>query len=119
MAKDRQTVAKALADWHFEVEPELTTIFWVNPNDDSREAPICLLEVTGSNQPPAQLNPGAVTAFNFSSTHDTPFPSSVAEVTPAELRLLQLGLLASPTGWNVDLESAREFPRPDSSRGQK
>jgi hypothetical protein len=117
--KDRETVAKELAHWHFGVEPELTTIFWVNPDDERSEAPICLLEVTSSIQPPAQLNPGAVTAFNFGSTDDTPFLSSVAEVTPAELRLLQLGLLESPTGWIVDLESARKFSRSDSSLGQK
>jgi hypothetical protein len=118
MAKNRQTVAKELAEWHFEVEPELTKIFWINPND-SGDAPICLLEVTGSSQLPVQLSPGGVTAFNFNSTVDTPFPSSVAEVTPDELRLLQQGVLAAPQGWKVDLESAQTFSRDEATRGQK
>jgi hypothetical protein len=119
MAKNRSTVAKELADWHFEVEPDLTTIFWVNPNEDRHDAPICLLEITGSTQPPVQMNPGAVTAFSFDATADTPFPSSVAEVTHEELRLLQLGMLAAPPGWSVNLDSAQAFTRTDSSGGRK
>jgi hypothetical protein len=119
MAKNRSTVAKELAEWHFEVEPDLTTIFWVNPNEAQSDAPIYLLEVTGSKQPPVQLNPGAVTAFSFDSTDDTPFPSSVAEVTQEELRLLQLGMLAAPTGWTVNLDSAQTFSRSNTSGGRQ
>jgi hypothetical protein len=100
----RAEVAADLMRWHFTVEPELTKILWVGPNEPDT-APLRFLEVASER---GDMERG-IEVFAFDATTDVPFPSEVAEVTEQELTLIVAGVLSLPLGWGLD--GARAFTR--------
>lgn len=104
--RDKDEVARDLIAWHFQIEPEITKIYRVQvENEDREDEPIKLLEVN-----PESAETGRVDSFFFDPAGDITYPSVIAEVTPRELELIRLQLLALPEGWS--LEGAEEHLRP-------
>jgi hypothetical protein len=99
--QSREDVARKLAQHHFEVEPELQFVVFL---DIEPEDTITLLEVTDST--PAS---GSVDAFVFARTKDIPYTIRIAEVTPAEYEYLRRDPSRLPRAW--DLSKAKVFPR--------
>lgn len=91
--QSRKEIALKLARHHFEVEPriELVLFLEVEPNDT-----ITLLEV--SNSTPAS---GSVDAFVFAPTQAIPYVTRIAEVTPTEYKQLRQDPSRLPPGWNL------------------
>ena len=114
MTKERRDYVEELVNWHFAVEPELQEIYWVNPKD-GEDAPICLLEVSGSDAVGAKslFEQGEVGAFHFEGTEEFPYTSLVAEVTRPELRMIARGMLHLPPDFRSPFDQGVEsFPRP-------
>jgi hypothetical protein len=104
MTKDQ--AAEALIERHFEIEPGLVQVFRILA--DSEEGvgePIKLLEVNRDT-----VSTGEVEAFMFSRSADVPFNTVIAEVTEADLALIQAGALKLPSGWS--LSRSKTFTRP-------
>ncbi len=102
-SKDK--IARELIVAHFRIEPHLQVVYRVmTENETSATEPIKLLEVNA-----ATVATGEVTPFEFAPTHDVPFPTIIAEVTPAEFEALQGGRSRLPRGWSLD--HAERFTR--------
>ncbi len=92
---NKDSVAKALVEAHFAVEPHLTEVWRViGDNESSATEPIKLLEVNV-----ATVATGSVTPFAFSPTQDVPYPTVVAEVTPEEFEAAKHDPSRLPKGW--------------------
>ena len=118
MVKTREDYVQELVNWHFEVEPKLEEIYWVNMEDDDT-APIQLVEVSESNNS-SFFAPGNIGAFYFEKTKDFPYPSLVAEVTHPELHLVAKQLLNLPPDFRSpfrDNTKVKSFKRP--TEGEK
>ena len=107
MTKD--DAAKALIDWHFEIERDLEEVFLlVTDNESAPDEPIKLLEVNAATVPT-----GRVEFFAFAPAGDIPYRVVVAEITPAELK----EIIESPErllpGW--DLARAKRFTRREAA----
>lgn len=101
----KDQVARELIEAHFNIEPHLQAVYRVmTENEASATEPIKLLEVNA-----ATVATGEVTPFEFAPTQDVPFPTIIAEVTPAEFEALQGGRSRLPRGWS--LEGAQRFTR--------
>jgi hypothetical protein len=102
---DKDTIAADLIRWHFQIEPGLIAVYRViNPNEDDPAEPNKLLEVNTHT-----VSTGSFDAFGFAATKEVPYPTLIAEVTPAELDgLRRAGRI--PVGW--DIENATYFARP-------
>jgi hypothetical protein len=106
-AKD--DAAKALIDWHFEIEPELREVFLVVDEEEAApDAPIKLLEVNAATVPTGSVEP-----FAFAPAGDIPYRVLVAEITPQELKEFMAFPQRLPRGW--DLRSAKRFLRPKAA----
>ena len=104
MTKDQ--AAADLIQWHFRIEPGLTVVFRVlSDNEDDPNEPIKLVEVNAETVATGSFEP-----YRFAPTKDTPYPTSIAEVTPEEIEALRSTPGAIPDSWN--LERARTFRRP-------
>ncbi len=103
MQDAKYDAAKRLSEWHFEVEPGIQKIFYIELAGDR----FALLEVN-EHTPPT----GSVEPFVFAPSDDIPYTTVVAEITPDELRRLHNDPLALPLpkGWN--LSTARVFDAP-------
>jgi len=101
---NRNDAAVELINWHFEIEPDVTDIYFVNADSDAN-APIILLEVSRST-----LATGSVEPFSFGSSEEIPFTTVIAEVTPSEFAALSENPALLPKGWS--LEKAERFTRP-------
>jgi hypothetical protein len=102
-AKDE--AARALADWHFGVEPDLLEVIRiVTDREDEPNEPIKLLEVNA-----ATIATGSVEPFAFAPSSSTPFGTVIAEVTPEEFERIRRDELKLPNGWSLD--NAQSFPR--------
>lgn len=99
--ESRADVARKLARHHFEVEPGLRLVVFldIEPNDT-----LTLLEVSEST--PAS---GTVDAFVFAPTKNIPYATRIAEVTPDEYAELCRDPSRLPPGW--DLAKATPFDR--------
>jgi hypothetical protein len=105
----KEEAARKLIEWHFRVEPEIVEIYrFRSSKEEEPDEPIKLLEVNA-----ATIATGRVQPFGFTGDEEIPFPSVVAEVTPAEMDRIRLGELAMPKGWNID--DAEKHPRPRMS----
>lgn len=101
----KDQVARELIEAHFKIEPHLQTVYRVmTENETSATEPIKLLEVNA-----ATVATGEVTPFEFAPTQDVPFPTIIAEVTPAEFEAVQDGRSRLPRGWSLD--HAQRFTR--------
>lgn len=95
-SKDK--VARDLIAEHFAIEPHLQAVYrMVAENEASATEPIKLLEVNA-----ATVATGDVTPFEFAPTQDVPFPTIIAEVTPAEFEALWADHSRLPRGWRFD-----------------
>lgn len=94
-------MARRLARHHFEVEPELQIVVFL---DIEPENTITLLEISEST--PAS---GSVEAFVFAPTQNVPYVTRIAEVTPKEYQELQRDPSWLPRGW--DLAKAKVIER--------
>ena len=95
--------AKRLSDWHFEVEPGMRQIFYIELPGDR----FGLLEIN-EHTPPT----GSVEPFVFAPSSDIPYTTVVAEITPEEYEQLSDApeSLPLPKGW--DLRNAKVFDAP-------
>jgi hypothetical protein len=101
----KEQVARELIAEHFAIEPHLQAVYRiVADNEASATEPIELLEVNA-----ATVATGGVTPFEFAPTQDVPFPTVIAEVTPAEFEALQTDGSKLPKGWRLD--RAQRFTR--------
>lgn len=97
MSKTKDQVAKDLALWHFQVEPDLVRVVRLVAEDEIDPAePIKLLEVNA-----ATFATGSVEPFAFAPTQSVPFPTVIAEVTPSEFQRIESGEIALPSGWSL------------------
>lgn len=103
MYDPKYEAAKRLSKWHFEVEPGMRQIFYIELPGDR----IGLLEIN-EHTPPT----GSVEPFVFAPSGDIPYTTVVAEITPEELQRLRDDpqALPLPEGWN--LGAARIFEAP-------
>jgi len=93
---DKSEIARALAEAHRRVEPEISQIFRVvAEREDDPAEPVKLLEVTVTPQA------GIVPISFGADPPDVPFPSVVIEVTEGELKNIQAGSLILPNGWRL------------------
>jgi hypothetical protein len=99
----REFVARKLAERHFEIEPELIRVLFL---DIAPEDTITLLEISAST--PAS---GSVDAFVFAPTDNVPYITKIAEVTPEEYEELKQdpARFRLPETW--DLSKAKIFER--------
>ena len=106
-AKD--DAARALIDWHFEIEPDLEEVFLVVGDDETAaDEPIKLLEVNAATVPTGSVEP-----FAFAPAGDIPYRVVVAEITPQELKEIIASPHRLPRGW--DLRRAKRFTRPEAA----
>lgn len=96
--------AKRLSEWHFEVEPGMRQIFYIELPGER----IALLEVN-EHTPPT----GSVEPFVFAPSEDIPYTTVVAEITPEELKQIydDPRSLPLPEGWNLGTARVFEAPR--------
>ncbi len=103
--RNKEQVAQELAQWHFEVEPDLVRVVRVvGTNEDDPNEPIKLLEVNA-----ATLSTGSVEPFGFTPTQSIPFRTVIAEVTPEEFERIRKNEIGLPEGWSL---SETVFERP-------
>jgi RNA polymerase subunit RPABC4/transcription elongation factor Spt4 len=111
-ATDREEVARALANKHYEIESGLSQIFWVSaPKEDEsgKSAPIKLLEINQNT-----VSSGVMPLhFGASPARGIPYPSIIIEVTPSEFTKIQSSQLKLPSGWDEWIE----IPKPPTGKG--
>lgn len=100
-SESREDIARKLARHHFEVEPDLRLVVFL---DIGPENTITLLEISEST--PAS---GSVDAFVFAPTESIPYITRIAEVTPEEYEELRRDPSRLPPAW--DLAKAKFFER--------
>lgn len=100
----RAEIARQLARHHFEIEPELQLVVYLDIEPDDT---LTLLEVTGST--PAS---GSIEPFVFARTKDIPYVTRIAEVTPEEYEQFKLDSSRLPKGWDLSKGTSisREAP---------
>jgi hypothetical protein len=86
------------------IERHITLIALVENHIARVGARLATLEVNENT-----MTTGAVEAYSFSATASTPFPTTIAEITPAEYALIEERKLPLPRGWS--LEKAESFER--------
>jgi hypothetical protein len=94
---DKSEIARALAEAHRKVDPEILCIIRVvaDREDDPTE-PVKLLEVN-----PDTPRTGIVPIAFGAAPPEIPFPSVVIEVTEDELEDIRSGSLPLPNGWRL------------------
>jgi len=95
------SAAESLMQEHFELEPNLEQIIWIN-SDKTTE--IRLLEINSETFPA-----GAVLSFYFAPDDDFPYATIMAEITPDEWQKVQRHEIPLPEGWT--LESYKVYSR--------
>lgn len=104
MNDGKYDAAKRLSAWHFEVEPGMRQIFYIELPGDR----FALLEVN-EHTPPT----GSVEPFVFAPSDDIPYTTVVAEITPDEFQRLRAdpNALPLPEGWDLSLAKTFDAPR--------
>jgi hypothetical protein len=96
--------ARARAQWHFEVEPDLVAVYRLEAPDETDRDPLKLL-VVNPDTIPTGIMP---LAFPASSARGFPYALYLIEITPAEMDRVRTGDLPFPQQWGV----AEEFLPP-------
>jgi hypothetical protein len=87
-------VAENLIHEHFDLEPSLEKVIWINPE----QAPeIRLLEINAET-----FATGMVQSFYFPPSDEIPYAMLIAEITPEEWQQVLLKKLPLPEGWTLD-----------------
>jgi hypothetical protein len=106
VSAEKDQTARALADAHYRVEPDLMTIIRLRRASDLElltEEPIKLLEVN-----PATVSSGVMPLqFGPEPAYGIPFSSVIIEVTPEEFDEIRTGRLTLPDDWQL----AEPLPR--------
>jgi hypothetical protein len=87
------SAAESLIQEHFELEPRLEQIIWIN-SDMTGE--IRLLEVNSETFPT-----GAVMSFYFPPDDEFPYVTKIAEITPEEWQKILRSEIPLPNGWTL------------------
>jgi len=88
------SVAKNLIQEHFELEPNLEQVVWINPE---KPAEIRLLEINSDT-----ITTGMVQAFYFAPWEEIPYPMKIAEITPEEWQKILQNEIPLPKGWTLE-----------------
>lgn len=91
---DITTAAESLIQEHFELEPNLENVVWIN-SDKTTE--IRLLEINSMTFPA-----GAVLSFYFPPDEEFPYPTIMAEITPEEWQKVLRNEIPLPEGWTLE-----------------
>jgi len=86
--------AEDLIQEHFELEPSLEQVIWVNSD---KPAEIRLLEIN-----PETPATGAVLSFYFPPYKNFPYATKMAEITPEEWQKIMRHEIPLPNGWTLD-----------------
>lgn len=96
MSQDHNIVAAAenLIQEHFEQDPRLEKVIWINPD---QTAELRLLEIT-----PDTFPAGAVLSFYFPPDEEFPFAMKIAEIRPEEWQQILHNIIPLPNGWTLE-----------------
>lgn len=86
--------AEDLIQEHFELEPSLEQVIWVNPEKTTE---MRLLEINPETPPT-----GSVLSFYFPPYDDFPYGTKIAEITPEEWEKILRHEITLPNGWTLD-----------------
>lgn len=96
--------ARNLAQQHYEIEPEMVTIFRLEQPGETDRDPIKLLEVNRETVAAGIMPLG----FPPSPAHGERYGTVIVEITPNEFEQLRSGTLTLPHGWRM----VEEIPPP-------
>jgi hypothetical protein len=88
------SAAEDLIQEHFELEPSLEKVIWVNSD---KAAEIRLLEINPETPPT-----GSVLSFYFPPYDEFPYGTKIAEITPEEWQKILRTEIALPKGWTLE-----------------
>jgi hypothetical protein len=89
--------ARARAQWHFEVEPDLVAVYRLEAPDETDRDPLKLLVVN-----PDTIPTGIMPLwFPAAPAAGKPFPILHVEITPAEMDQIRSGGLMLPHSWRI------------------
>jgi hypothetical protein len=88
------SVAENLIQEHFELEPSLEKVVWINPE---QPAEIRLLEINSET-----FTTGMVQSFYFPPSDEIPYAMLLAEVTPEEWQRVLQNEIPLPEGWTLE-----------------
>jgi len=88
------SVAENLIQEHFDLEPNLEKIIWINPDKTTE---IRLLEINSDT-----ITTGMVQSFYFAPWEEIPYAMKIAEITPEEWQKILQAEIPLPEGWTLD-----------------
>lgn len=88
------SAAANLIQEHFELDPILEQVIWINPDKTTE---IRLLEIT-----PETFPAGVVMSFYFPPDEEFPYAMKIAEITPEEWQKILRNEIPLPNGWTLD-----------------
>jgi hypothetical protein len=96
MSQNHSIVAAAenLLQEHFEQDPRLEKVIWINPEQTME---IRLLEIT-----PDTFPAGAVLSFYFPPDEELPYAMKIAEIRPEEWQQILRNEIPLPDGWTLE-----------------
>ena len=93
--------AEDLIQEHFELEPNLEKVIWINPDKTTE---MRLLEINPETPPT-----GSVLSFYFPGDDEFPYAMKIAEITPEEWQKILRHEIPLPNTWT--LENYKVFSR--------
>jgi len=88
------SAAEDLIQEHFELEPRLEKVIWINSNNSGE---IRLLEINPETPPT-----GSVLSFYFPPDEELPFALLIAEIRPEEWQAILRNEIPLPDNWTLD-----------------
>jgi len=88
------SAAEDLIQEHFELEPSLERVVWINSD---KPAEIRLLEIN-----PETPATGSVLSFYFPPDEDFPYAMKIAEIRPEEWQKILRNEIPLPNGWTLE-----------------
>jgi len=88
------SVAENLIQEHFDLEPNLEKVIWINPDKTTE---IRLLEINSDT-----ITTGMVQSFYFAPWEEIPYAMKIAEITPEEWQKILQSEIPLPRGWTLE-----------------
>jgi hypothetical protein len=88
------SMAENLIQEHFELDPSLEKVIWVNSD---KPAEIRLLEIT-----PETFPAGEVLSYYFPPDDEFPYATIMAQITPEEWQKVLRNEIILPEGWTLE-----------------
>ncbi len=88
------SAAEDLIQEHFELEPSLEKVIWINSD---KTAEIRLLEIT-----PETFPAGEVLSYYFPPDDELPYATILAQITPEEWQKVLRKEISLPEGWTLE-----------------